>query len=97
MRLPDFIVENIEPILQAWEDFARTIETPGATLDTEALRDHAGQMLEAIVIDLRTKQTRSERIAKSHGQGPVNTEETPAVFRGFRTCRLMTQIKEKRQ
>lgn len=78
MRLPDFIVENIEPILQAWEDFARTIETPGATLDTEALRDHAGQMLEAIVIDLRTKQTRSERIAKSHGQGPVNTEETPA-------------------
>jgi signal transduction histidine kinase len=78
MRLPDFIVENIEPILQAWEDFARTIETTGAALDTEALRDHAGQMLEAIVTDLRTKQTRSERIAKAQGQGPINTEETPA-------------------
>lgn len=78
MRLPDFIIENIEPILQAWEDFARTIETPGAALDREALRDHAGQMLEAIVIDLRTKQTRSERIAKSLGHGPSSAEETPA-------------------
>lgn len=78
MRLSDFIVENIEPILQAWEDFARTIETPGVALDTEALRDHAAQMLEAIVIDLRTKQTRAEQIAKSQGQGPINTEETPA-------------------
>ena len=78
MRLPDFIVENNEPILQAWEDFARTIETTGAALDKEALRDHAGQMLKAIVIDLRTKQTRSEQIAKSHGQGPISTEETPA-------------------
>ncbi len=65
MRLPDFIIEHIEPILQAWEDFARTIETPGAALDREALRDHAGQMLEAIVIDLRTQQTRSEQIAIS--------------------------------
>ncbi|MFJ4542039.1 ATP-binding protein [Pseudomonas sp. NPDC088885] len=78
MRLPDFIIEHIEPILQAWEDFARTIETPGAALDREALRDHAGQMLEAIVIDLRTQQTRSEQIAKSLGHGPSSAEETPA-------------------
>lgn len=78
MRLSDFIEKNIEPILQAWEDFARTIESSGAVLDREALRDHAHQMLEAIVIDLRTKQTRTEQIAKSHGLGPVNTEETAA-------------------
>lgn len=50
MRLPDFILENLEPILQAWEDFARTIETPGADLDSEALRDHAEEMLRAIVV-----------------------------------------------
>jgi len=78
MRLSDFILENLEPILQAWEDFARTIETPGADLDSEALRDHAEQMLRAIVSDLRTKQTKREQAAKSQGQAPSDDEETAA-------------------
>lgn len=78
MRLSDFILENLEPILQAWEDFARTIDTPGADLDSEALRDHAEQMLRAIVSDLRTKQTQRERAAKSQGQAPLDEEETAA-------------------
>ena len=38
MRLSDFIIKNLEPILQAWEDFARTIEVPGEALDSKALR-----------------------------------------------------------
>ena len=78
MRLPDFILENLEPILQAWEDFARTIERPGAELDNVALRDHAEQMLRAIVLDLRTKQTVSEQVAKAQGQAPRDDEETAA-------------------
>ena len=78
MRLPDFILENLEPILQAWEDFARTIETPGAALDSVALRDHAEQMLRAIVIDLRTKQTKREQTAKAQGQVPADDQETAA-------------------
>lgn len=78
MRLPDFILENLEPILQAWEDFARTIETSGAELDREALRDHAEQMLLAIVSDLRTKQTVREQIAKAQGHAPLGEEETAA-------------------
>lgn len=78
MRLSDFIDANIEPILQAWEDFARTIDTPGAPLDAEGLRDHAEQMLNAIVIDLRTKQTAREQIAKAQGNAPTTDIETPA-------------------
>lgn len=78
MRLSDFITANLEPILQDWDDFARTIETPGAPLDTEALRDHAEQMLDAIVLDLRTKQTAKEQLAKAHGNAPSNDLETPA-------------------
>ncbi|MGL6244533.1 ATP-binding protein [Pseudomonas sp.] len=78
MRLSDFITENLEPILQAWEDFARTIDTPGAPLDTKALRDHAEQMLHAIVLDLRTKQSADEQIAKAQGNAPATDEETPA-------------------
>lgn len=78
MRLSDFILENLEPILQAWEDFARTIQTPDASLDRAGLRDHAEQMLRAIVVDLRTKQTEQEQTAKSQGQGPQDQNETPA-------------------
>lgn len=78
MRLSDFITQNLEPILQDWEDFARTIETPGAPLDTAALRDHAEQMLRAIALDLRTKQSAEEQLAKAHGNAPSNSAETPA-------------------
>ncbi|UII74114.1 sensor histidine kinase [Pseudomonas sp. HN11] len=78
MRLPDFILTNLEPILQAWEDFARTIQTPGADLDRAGLRDHAEQMLRAIVLDLRTTQTVQERIEKAQGLAPQNDNETPA-------------------
>lgn len=78
MRLPDFILKNLEPILQAWEDFARTIQTPSASLDREGLRDHAEQMLRAIVIDLRTSQTVHEQNAKAQGHAPQNQEESPA-------------------
>ncbi|MBC3776518.1 sensor histidine kinase [Pseudomonas sp. SWRI99] len=78
MRLPDFILENLEPILQAWEDFARTIETPGAELDSAALRDHAEQMLQAIALDLRTRQTVREQVAKAQGLAPRDERETAA-------------------
>lgn len=78
MRLSDFILKNLEPILQAWEDFARTIETPGTVLDSEALRDHAEQMLRAIVLDLRTTQTVQEQNAKAQGNAPPDEKETPA-------------------
>lgn len=78
MRLSNFITENLEPILQSWEDFARTIDTPGAPLDSNALRDHAELMLHAIVLDLRTKQTAEEQIAKAQGNAPTTDTETPA-------------------
>lgn len=41
MRLYDFITQNIELILQAWEDFARTVETPMPDLDATGLRNRA--------------------------------------------------------
>lgn len=78
MRLPDFILKNLEAILQAWEDYARTIQTPGADLDREGLRDHAEQMLRAIVLDLRTTQTVQEQIDKAQGLAPPSDTETPA-------------------
>ena len=78
MRLSDFILKNLEPILQAWEDFAKTIQTPGADLDRVDLRDHAEQMLRAIVADLRSAQTAQEQIDKAQGLAPQHEDETPA-------------------
>ncbi|RON53096.1 sensor histidine kinase [Pseudomonas frederiksbergensis] len=78
MRLSDFIIKNLEPILQAWEDFARTIEIPGEALDSKALRDHAEQMLRAIAIDLCTYQSAQEQIAKAQGNAPIEELETAA-------------------
>jgi len=68
-RLPSFIRDNMEPILQEWEDFARTIEPPALTMDDEALRDHARLMLLAFSADLDGDQSDEERATKSRGLG----------------------------
>jgi signal transduction histidine kinase len=68
MRLADFIVSNIEPILMEWEVFARGI-VPGAAMDALALRDHAPDILLATVQDMNSSQSETERSAKSRGRG----------------------------
>jgi signal transduction histidine kinase len=67
VRLADFIETNTEPILSEWVAFAETCGPAAAMMDTTALRDHALQMLQAIVADLRTTQTAAEQVAKSKG------------------------------
>ena len=67
MRLADFIVSNIEPILMEWEVFARSI-APGAAMDALALRDHAPDILLATVQDMNSSQSATERSAKSRGK-----------------------------
>jgi len=78
MHLSDFISENMESIVQGWEDFARTIEPPALTMDRTALRDHASAMLRVIAKDLTFSQTASEQSEKSKGQGPRDSDDTAA-------------------
>lgn len=66
MRLADFILANMEPILMDWEIFARSI-APGAKMNALALRDHAKDILKATVDDMKTAQSDAERSAKSKG------------------------------
>lgn len=70
MRLSRFILEHLESIVQEWENFARTMDTPGKPLDSEALRDHAELMLRAIAADLDTEQSAQQQMDKSQGLGP---------------------------
>ncbi|WUR11592.1 sensor histidine kinase [[Empedobacter] haloabium] len=78
IRLADFIEENMEQILQAWEDFARTIEPPALTMDDAALRDHARQMLHAFASDLATAQTALQQAEKSKGLAARGHRDTAA-------------------
>jgi signal transduction histidine kinase len=88
MRLSLFITQNMESILQEWEDFARTKDIPGKPMDPEALRDHARLMLQAIAVDIETRQSDQQQIDKSQGKSPDMDTETPAEFHAI--TRLMS-------
>lgn len=78
MRLADFILDNLELILQSWEDFARSIPGAARAMDAKALRDHAEDMLRVIAEDLRTKQSAAQQIDKSMGKTGTDAGETAA-------------------
>ena len=83
MTLAEFIVRNMELILGEWEKFARTLPAAGG-MDTEALRDHAGKMLQTIARDLTQHQSAEQQSAKSKGNAPepVNQGDTAATSHG---------------
>lgn len=68
MRLADFILENMDPILAEWERFARSL-APGAAMDVVALRDHAEDILRVTAKDMVSAQTSREQTRKSKGHG----------------------------
>ena len=68
VRLADFILANIEPILAEWETFARSLAA-GAKMDPLALRDHAAQILQATARDMMSTQTATQQSDKSKGHG----------------------------
>ncbi len=73
MRLADFILENIEPILVEWEAFARSLES-GTTMTRKALRNAAGEMLLATARNMQTEQSRAQQESKSKGHGGADSQ-----------------------
>lgn len=74
MRLHDFILTRRERILTEWEAFARTCAPASITMDVDALRDHASEMLMVIAADLRTYQGDYQQSEKSKGRAPDTGE-----------------------
>jgi hypothetical protein len=68
VRLADFILGNIEPILIEWEAFARAI-WPGPDTEPAELRDHAADILRATAWDMKSAQTAAQQSDKSRGDG----------------------------
>lgn len=68
--LADFVEHHAETIIDQAITFAKTVEA-ARQMDDAALRDHLPEIIETIVADLRTSQTRAEEIAKSEGRAPA--------------------------
>jgi signal transduction histidine kinase/CheY-like chemotaxis protein len=68
VRLADFILANVEPILVEWESFARGIWPKGAAADPAELRNEAGGILRATAVDMQSDQTGQEQAEKSKGK-----------------------------
>jgi signal transduction histidine kinase len=75
MKLAQLILEDMEGILQEWEDFARTLPA-AASMDKKQLRDHAEKILRAIARDMDSPQSTTEEASRS--QGKSDTEERGA-------------------
>lgn len=64
MQIARFILDNVDSILQAWEDFAANIIS-ASKLNKAELRDHAKGMLLEIAADIGTHQSKREQSDKS--------------------------------
>jgi len=75
MSLRAFIRDNHEKIISEFAAFARTLMPPGADMTEAQLRDHAEQILMAVVDDISTPQTSEEQSLKSRGRGAAKSME----------------------
>ncbi len=75
MRLADFILGNVEPILAEWETFGRSLE-PGAKMTRLALRDDAEPILLATAREMQIGQSPAQQASKSTGHGGTASEES---------------------
>jgi signal transduction histidine kinase len=85
MRLAEFIERDMEPILREWEVFAGAQLPAAAGMNSEALRDHAEEILRAVAKDMMTAQSSDEQSRKSKGRALriVGAPETAAETHSF--------------
>lgn len=67
MRLGNFILENIERILEAWAQSVRSLDG-GAAMDNAAVRDEARQVMESIAKDLESAPSAADAGRKPLGR-----------------------------
>ena len=69
MALSEFIRTHHREIIADFEQFARTLMPPGANMTPAELRDHAEELLTAVVADMETVKSDGEQTRKSKGLG----------------------------
>lgn len=101
--LADFIQENTEHIITEWSAFASTLTPAANNMTPLALRNHIVEILDFIVKDIRSYQTRSEQVMKSHGEkegsSTPSAAETHAALRlsgGFDIDQMVSEYRALR-
>lgn len=82
MRLDKFILENLEGILQEWEDFAVDYLSDADGMSKVQLRDHLSEMLLTIAADLARPQSANDQKQKAKGQQISDGSDTAAATHG---------------
>ena len=90
MRLSAFLRNNREAILAEWEAFARTCLPVGGDMPIDALRDHAGEMLQVIADDLDTPQSSAQQAEKAKGRAPQPADHTRTAAEMHGTGRALS-------
>jgi signal transduction histidine kinase len=67
MLLTEFIRDNHQSIVEDWVKFAGSMLPWAEGMDAVSLRDHAEELLKAVVADMKTPQTILEQSEKSKG------------------------------
>jgi len=78
MNLSSFIRDNMEAILQDWEDFARSIQPKSGNMNILALRDDTKEVMAEVADELETLQGMHEQAEKSKGRSLEPTTTTAA-------------------
>jgi signal transduction histidine kinase len=73
MSLSVFIRDHYEEIISEFAVFAKTLIPPGAEMNDVELRNHAQDILTAVVQDMGTAQSDAEQSRKSQGHGSAQT------------------------
>src|ERR1044071_3322663 len=83
VTLAKFILDNMEAILDQWQQFAASIPSARG-LDAHALRNDAKEILTTIAVEMETAQTVQQQKTKSEGRALtlVGAAETPAQSHG---------------
>ena len=75
MSLRAFIHDHHDEIISEFAIFAKTLMPPGMDMTEQELRDHAEEILTAVVQDINTPQTSEEQSLKSLGHGSAHIME----------------------
>ena len=102
MRLSEFIVANLEEIVQEWAVFAGTI-LPEKHFNEAELRNDAAEMLMTIAREMETDQTESQQTRKSQGLAPRSLQDTSAethslarLGQGFNQVQVISEFRTLR-
>ncbi|MDB5930836.1 MAG: two-component sensor histidine kinase [Polaromonas sp.] len=82
MKLSLFLNQHMDEILGEWDAFAKTLTPAAEHMSGHALRDHARDILEAIALDITTRQNPEEQQQKSMGKAPAHNPQSAAAIHG---------------